>query len=101
MNKYTDGEIVEKLSQILGNNEDNYSWLDHQIEVLDNTPELVRVKISQMYEYVSISFGDLLMISQFFGTQQIGDTRYSSSGCETCDYGSSYEITLRITPETA
>lgn len=97
MNKYTDDEIIEKFNKIFEPRFGRYR--DGCIEVRTNKPNLVEVTISQMYEYVEVDFSDLLAISQFFGTQQIGDTRYHSDGCETCDYGSSYEITLRIAPE--
>ena len=97
MKQYTDAEIKAKFAEIFADEFQPYAGGD--IKIVQNTPALVEVRIEQMYEYVTITFGHLLKISEFFGTQQIGDTRYHSDGCDTCDYGSSYEITLRIQPE--
>lgn len=56
----------------------------------------VRVRVSQMYEYVDCSFKVLMGLSKIFGTESIDIDDYSTSGCETCDYGSSYEKTFKI-----
>lgn len=57
------------------------------------------IKVERMYEFVDLNFARLCRVSEFFGTKQINDSRYSSEGCETCDYGSRYEITLTVSPE--
>ncbi len=56
-----------------------------------------RIKFSQMYEYINLSFETLLALSEIFQTKKIdiGD-RENYSGCETCDYGSSYQVSVRI-----
>lgn len=68
------------------------------VEILENTNKKVRVRISKMYDYVPLSFAILSQVSAFFDTMEINEDRYQESGCETCDYGSSYELTLIITP---
>lgn len=53
------------------------------------------VVISKMYDFVEFDFEFLEMLSKVFETKKInvGD-RDSYSGCETCDYGSSYSLTF-------
>lgn len=54
------------------------------------------IVIAQMYEYVKMGFPTLQAISDILGTEKIDIySQESSGGCDTCDYGSSYEITLR------
>lgn len=55
-----------------------------------------RISVKQMYNYVNVDFAFLLKLSEFFDTKEINDERYSSSGCESCDYGSSYEVVLTV-----
>jgi hypothetical protein len=92
MNKYTDEEIKEFFSTMVKIN----NLMETKIEINKNTDNFVVVQISQMYEFVDVSFEKLTKISEFFGTTLIQDHRYSSRGCETCDYGSNYEVTLYI-----
>ena len=56
------------------------------------------ITIKQMYEYVPLTLKHLVALSEFFGTQNISDSRQAWGGCETCDYGSSYEIDLTVKP---
>ncbi len=49
-----------------------------------------------MYSYVNINFKFLKQLSEIVGSDEINDERFSMSGCETCDHGSSYEVTLHI-----
>lgn len=60
------------------------------------------IRVAQMYEYIGFKH-DLSVLQAYMKIANIlgvedGDewSRYSSGGCETCDYGSSYEITLRF-----
>jgi hypothetical protein len=60
----------------------------------------VVVDVSQMYEYAdddgpSIAVA-VLKISQFFETKDVNEGRYQTDGCETCDYGSNYEMNFMI-----
>lgn len=56
-----------------------------------------RVEIYQEYDKPEVTHDDLVRISKAFGTKVIdlSDGR-SEEGCETCDYGSSYGIEIKI-----
>jgi hypothetical protein len=64
--------------------------------VFDGVRQQYTITIAQMYEYVPVNFDMLYRLSDFFETRKINDTRYSSRGCDTCDYGSSYEVKLTV-----
>jgi len=69
------------------------------INVEMNTPEMVKVTINCMYEAPSPTFDVLMQMAEFFGTKNINDdASFANSGCETCDYGSSYGYTLTVRP---
>lgn len=57
------------------------------------------IEMSRMYEYLNLPLMRLIDLSEFFGSKNINDSRYSFGGCETCDYGSSYTIELTVLPE--
>jgi hypothetical protein len=54
------------------------------------------IKVERMYGFVPVSLASLLSLARFFDTLNINDSRYSQHGCDTCDYGSSYEVTLTV-----
>jgi hypothetical protein len=56
----------------------------------------ISLKVSQMYEYVPFEFETMVKFSELFKTKKINVGQEQSSGCETCDYGSSYEVTFSI-----
>lgn len=68
------------------------------VKVIENTNKKVRVQISKMYDYVPLTFEILSKVSTFFDTMNINESRYHEDGCDTCNYGSNYEITLIISP---
>lgn len=43
-----------------------------------------------MYEHVPLGLKQLLALARFFNTDRFTTDTYSSSGCETCDFGSAY-----------
>lgn len=101
MKYYSTAEITDKMQAIFdAANAENYcmGWeTQGKIKVIMNTPKLVKVKISCMYECPSPTFKLLTYISEFFDTKSINDdNRFAESGCETCDYGSSHGYTLTI-----
>lgn len=58
--------------------------------------DCLEIVVEQMYEYVKMGFATLQAISDILGTEKIDIySQDSRGGCDTCDYGSSYEITLR------
>lgn len=54
------------------------------------------VQISKMYEFVNLNFATLKKISERYGTDKIDVDDYAQSGCDSCDYGSSYTHTISI-----
>lgn len=76
----------------------SYNHQELKIVVSHN---LVTIAISRMYEYVPLEFRHLMKLADFFDTDNINEDRWYSEGCETCDYGSEYEINLTIKPTTA
>lgn len=96
MNKYTDSEIVDKVKEIWNDIPD--SSYGNTIDVTQ-TDSYVRIKLEAMYSPPGLSFAHMKRLSEYFGTDNINDDdRFSESGCETCDYGSSYGFTLTIRP---
>ncbi|MFZ2992458.1 MAG: hypothetical protein WA061_01970 [Microgenomates group bacterium] len=88
MIEHTEKEIKEKVVKI---------WGDMNIEILKSESGKVVIKIEQMYEYVSCTFSQLEELSIFFDTKNIDwENGYCQGGCETCDFGSSYEIEIEV-----
>ena len=84
----TRDEILEKLNELwpISTKKEIEIYLDH-----------IDITLSSMYEPPGLQFKQLLELSKFFNTDKIDDAdRFAESGCETCDYGSSYGFTLRI-----
>lgn len=86
-------ELINKIKDIVK----DYCSIDVSVW----TANRVDIKFKRMYEYVELSFDQLLQFSELFGTRKIniGD-RDSWGGCETCDYGSSYEVTIHMNDVT-
>lgn len=59
--------------------------------------DYVTINVGQSYEYLNIQFKDLKAFSEFFGTDNINIANGCVyKGCDTCDYGSYYEICLTV-----
>lgn len=95
MIKRTKLEIEEKLKE-LWPNKSSYGAGNINKSVLINKDNSVTLSISGMYEPPGLSFAILKSLSEFFGTDDISDSRFSYSGCETCDYGADYGFELII-----
>lgn len=104
MNK---NELTAKVTEIMGVR----PYLDMRVEISENNSLASRIDclppkegtkdyaitITQMYEYVEFGFDELAKLSELFQTRNINiGNRYSSPGCETCDYGSRYVITVWV-----
>jgi len=87
------------LKSIPGLSSSKYNNLEVELVKTEISPRLYeyRIKFTQMYGYVDLSFESLLALSVIFQTKKIdiGD-RENWGGCETCDYGSSYQVSVRI-----
>jgi hypothetical protein len=90
MKKRSDQEIVNFCIKLFGTDE---------VSVRQDNPKIVQVEVSQMYSYVDCSLANLLALAKFFGTLHINVDEVSYEGCETCDWGSSYEKTFMIEPD--
>jgi hypothetical protein len=104
MKNHTNEEILKKVQSIFdAQHSEHYimGWeSDGYIEVKENTPNLVAVKIECMYEAPSPNLKVMTELAEFFDTKNINDDdSFGESGCETCDYGSSYGYTLKIRPD--
>jgi len=64
--------------------------------ILNSVKNGYDLEVTRMYEYVDFSFDILMKLSELFGTKNINVEHFSESGCETCDFGSRYEITFNI-----
>lgn len=77
------------------------SWLKEQfgkyanVKVTNNNNYL-EVRLSQEYEYPEVNFKFLKQLSEIVGSDEINDERFGMAGCESCDYGSSYEVVLTV-----
>lgn len=88
-------ELEEKIyAAIVG---DSYEKPTVKVRVPYGTQgSCLEIVVEQMYEYVKMGFPTLQAISDILGTEKIDIySQDSRGGCDTCDYGSSYEITLR------
>jgi hypothetical protein len=56
----------------------------------------INIRVSQMYEFVPFSYLILKKLEAATGCEDIDVDQYASGGCETCDYGSSYEVTFTL-----
>lgn len=53
--------------------------------------------VEKMYNYVDFDFENLEFLSKLFKTKKINiGSKWSSAGCDTCDYGSRYVMDLYI-----
>ena len=87
--KLTIEEIEAKAKEI---------WLDaDSIKVEEPTKGIIHITLSAMYEAPGRSLKQLILLSEFFGTTEIEEAdNFSLPGCESCDYGSRYGVTLEI-----
>lgn len=92
-------EWEKTLKRIPGLSSFEYNNLEVELVKTEISPQLYeyRIKFTQMCEYVNLSFESLLALSEIFQTKKIdiGD-RENWGGCETCDYDSRYQISVRI-----
>jgi hypothetical protein len=91
-------DIEKKVNELWAARE--FEWKDLNIEVRKYSPNEVHITLSCMYSPPGLTFKHLKALSEYFETDNIVDDEgFSSSGCETCDYGSKYGYTLTIKPD--
>lgn len=99
MKNFTKKEIEKKVWDIWHEFEDNH-WgeLPSTVDV-SVYKDRVDITLAAMYSAPSLSYYHLKALADYFETENINDDdRFSETGCETCDYGSSYGFTLTIRP---
>ena len=91
-------EVEAKVREVFGISkaDEEGSMRDKRIEFCRNSDDSLNVEVKQMYEYVDCSFGKLKQLSEFFGTDHIDMDNWASKGCDTCDFGSSYTVSISI-----
>ncbi len=71
--------------------------IDPQVNTTIQNDGTLEIVISQMYEYIDVTFEHLKAITELCGSKKLNiGQRTCSSGCETCDYGSSYRLPLYV-----
>ena len=71
-----------------------------KINIVCNEATNIRVELTSMYSPPGLTFAQLMLLSEFFGTKQIdAGEKIDESGCETCDYNSCYGFIVDIKPE--
>jgi len=96
--QHTNEEIIAEVTRIYSQLFDAYIY-DLLVEVTVNTPESVRIKISDMYSAPPMNSELIFALCEFFDTKHINDVdRWTYGGCETCDWGSSYGFELEVLP---
>lgn len=86
-------QLAESVSKLWADDDPYSGWKgtrDFEVTVSNPNPDLIRVKITNMYEHVPLTFDRLLALKELFGTDKFEVDHLSLGGCETCDYGSSY-----------
>ena len=71
-------------------------YCDYRVEIARADADSAEFTLKQMYKYVELDFAKLKAVSDFFGTLNVLTDMDSYGGCETCDYGSSYEVTFKV-----
>lgn len=82
MKNYEVEVIKEKMKEI---------FKEGEVTVSSYRENGYEIEIEKMYDYIEVNFGNLILMSEFFGTTNITVDQESWSGCHTCDYGSSYK----------
>ena len=91
-------KIAEKIGALWSEIYEKPEHIDVKLVKVDGE-EGIDINISRQYSHPKLTFSVLKKISDLFETERI-DTydEWSSPGCDTCDYGSSYGYTIRVLP---
>lgn len=91
----TKNEMEERVKAVFN---PGRNYRDYTIELwFTNDNRDLTIRLKQMYEYVDVQFDHLSQLSEVFATRKIdiGD-KSAYGGCETCDHGSSYELSIHV-----
>jgi hypothetical protein len=87
--------FIDKLKDALPEHPPQRDWRDCYLRV-EKINDGYEISYGSMYESPELSFAMLCKLSELFGTKSVDVDNYSSSGCESCDYGSDYGHTIQI-----
>lgn len=94
MNQPSNEEIETEMKRIWGNAE--YDERLDNVKV-ERSKKHVDIQLSSMYHKPGLTFSQIEQIAAFFNTKNVEtESEFSYSGCESCDYGSSYGFVLRV-----
>lgn len=85
--------LKESLKEILG----PIGVVEHAYLKINKITNGFELEYGKMYDAPPLNFATLSNLADLFGTREIDVDNYSSSGCDTCDYGSDYGHTIQIT----
>ena len=95
-------EITKKIEDKVQEVWSEYPGFDEMKVEIAEDGSYVDITLSKMYSSPTCTFGQMAQLSQFFRTTSIGQVNdWQREGCETCDYGSDYGFTLRISKPQA
>lgn len=95
--------LLEEILVILNDtNKNSYSssyyqtWL--RVTKIKNKDNSYEISYGAMYEAPAgnLSLARLIRLSELFGTTSIDVDNFAESGCESCDYGSSYGHDIQV-----
>lgn len=98
MNEKSESELEEEIKSAWEKwAEENHEYISRSFYVMVKKNPTGRVKYSvkleSMYSYVPVSLSLLNVLASILDCKDVEEKeKYSSAGCETCDFGSSYEI---------
>ncbi len=87
-------ELAEKLMEIL--NFEYSGMKDRYKLIVSKIYDGYEISYGAMYEAPPLNFNTLKELSDLFGTTHIDVNDYANSGCESCDWGSSYGHEIQI-----
>lgn len=97
----TDAEIRAKVAELwpdVNLNETGWGNRDKYFDI-ERKSGYIDITVAQMYGKPGLSFPQLNALAQFFDTMNVEtEEEFAGGGCETCEYGSKYGFTLRISP---
>jgi len=97
--KFTDKEVIAIFKKVWEKVENSYGE-GPKIDIIYNSESKIRVQLTSMYCPPGLTFAQLMLLSEAFGTKQIdAGEKIDESGCESCDYGSCYGFIVDIKPE--
>lgn len=83
--------LEEKIRELIEAASEDVYELEMRVEQEGTT---VKICAQDMYGFVPLTYEMMRAASEALGTAAISEERYVEGGCDTCDYGSTYEWTL-------